>query len=114
MITIYHNPKCGTSTKVLTAITDAGHEPEVIEYLKTGWTAAQLTGLFAAAGITAADALRTFKTSAKDLGLTAPNTPQATLIAAMVADPVLVNRPIVVTPKGTALCRPAEKVDALL
>jgi len=114
MITIYHNPKCSTSRKVLAAITEAGHTPDVIEYLKTGWTSEQLETLFAEAGITASAALRTFKTSAEDLGLTGPDVPQDTIIAAMVADPVLVNRPIVVTPRGTALCRPAETIDALL
>ena len=113
-ITIYHNPNCGTSRTVLATITDAGHRPEVIEYLNTGWTADQLRQLFADAGITARTALRTFKTQAEERGLTKDGVTEDELIAAMVADPILVNRPIVVTPRGTALCRPPETVEDLL
>ena len=113
-ITIYHNPKCGTSRKVLAALEEAGHQPEVVEYLKTGWTAEQLHGLFTAAGISAGEALRTFKTNAGELGLTRDGVAGEEIIAAMVSDPVLVNRPFVVTPKGTALCRPPEKLADIL
>ncbi|MCF6444961.1 arsenate reductase (glutaredoxin) [Nereida sp. MMG025] len=113
-ITIYHNPKCGTSRNVLAIIRASGGEPTIVEYLKTGWTRPQLKELFAAAGISPHDALRTFKTNAAELGLTDPEATDDTLLQAMVADPVLVNRPIVVSAKGTALCRPADKVIALL
>ena len=86
----------------------------MVEYLKSGWTAPQLAELVKAAGGTAQDLLRAKGTRAEELGLTAPGTPDDTIIAAMVADPILVNRPIVVTPKGTRLCRPSELVLDLL
>jgi arsenate reductase len=92
----------------------AGYAPTVVEYLKSGWTAPQLAELVKAAGGTAQDLLRVKGTRAEELGLTAPGTPDDTIIAAMVADPILVNRPIVVTPKGTRLCRPSELVLDLL
>lgn len=111
---IYHNPACGTSRNVLAIIRATGVEPEIIEYMKTGWTEAQLQGLLGAAGVGPRDVLRTFKTKAEALGLTAPDASDETLIAAMISDPVLVNRPIVVTDKGTALCRPPAEVLALL
>ncbi|MCC5956945.1 MAG: arsenate reductase (glutaredoxin) [Natronohydrobacter sp.] len=111
---IYHNPGCGTSRNVLAILRAAGAEPEVIEYLSEGWTRAQLLGLFAAAGLRPRDALRLRGTPAEELGLTAPDVSDAALIAAMVAHPVLVNRPIVCTPKGVRLCRPSETVLDLL
>lgn len=111
---IYHNPGCGTSRNVLAILRAAGAEPEVIEYLSEGWTRAQLLGLFAAAGLTAREALRVSKSPAEEMGLTAPDVTDAALIAAMVAHPVLVNRPIVCTPKGVRLCRPSETVLDLL
>lgn len=111
---IYHNPGCGTSRYVLAILRAAGAEPEVIEYLSEGWTRAQLLGLFAAAGLTAREALRVSKSPAEEMGLTAPDVTDAALIAAMVAHPVLVNRPIVCTPKGVRLCRPSETVLDLL
>ncbi len=114
MVTIYHNPSCGTSRNVLQAIRDTGVEPKVVEYLKTGWTADQLRALFAQMGVGARQALRTRGTQAEALGLTAPGASQEAIIAAMVADPVLVERPIVVTERGAALCRPADKLGALL
>ena len=109
---IYHNPACGTSRNVLAAIRATGTEPVVIDYRNDGWTRAQLLGLFAAADITPHDALRTFKTRAAELGL--PDADGDTVIAAMVDDPVLVNRPFVCTPRGVALCRPASKLLPLL
>ena len=112
--TIYHNPACGTSRNVLAILLASGAQPQVIEYLKTGWSAEQLRELFAAAEISPRDALRTSKSPAEDLGLLNATVADDTLIAAMVAHPVLVNRPIVCTPKGTALCRPSENVFALL
>ncbi|HXD04277.1 MAG TPA: arsenate reductase (glutaredoxin) [Novosphingobium sp.] len=113
-ITIYHNPKCGTSRNTVAMVEAAGYAPTVVEYLKSGWTAPQLAELVKAAGGTAQDLLRVKGTRAEELGLTAPGTPDDTIIAAMVADPILVNRPIVVTPKGTRLCRPSELVLDLL
>lgn len=113
-VTIYHNPACGTSRNVLAILLASGANPNVVEYLKTGWNAEQLRELFSAAEISPRDALRTSKSPAEELGLLAPSTTDEALIAAMVMHPVLVNRPIVCTPKGTALCRPSEKVLALL
>ena len=112
--TIYHNPKCSTSRQVLEVIEAAGYKPEVIEYLKTGWTKKQLKELFAAAGITARQALRTNATEAEELGLLDPKVTDAKLIDAMVEHPILVNRPIVVTAKGTLLARPKERVQEIL
>lgn len=113
-VIIHHNPECGTSRNVLSIIEAAGYAPEVVEYLKTGWTRAQLETLFAAAGITPKEALRTTKSPAKELGLMEEGVSDETILAAMLAHPVLVNRPIVVTPKGTKLCRPSELVLDLL
>ncbi len=113
-VTVYHNPKCGTSRNVLEMVRASGIEPEVVEYLKTGWTAAQLTDLAARTGEGLKGLLRVRGTSAEERGLTADDVSDAALLAAMVEDPVLVNRPIVVTPKGAALCRPSERVLDLL
>lgn len=113
-IVIHHNPDCGTSRNVLEIIRGFTGEPEVIEYQKTGWTRAQLLGLFAAAGLTPRDALRISKSPAAELGLTDPEVGDDALLEAMVTHPVLVNRPIVCTARGVALCRPSEAVFALL
>lgn len=113
-VVIHHNPDCGTSRNVLAAIEAAGYSPVVIEYLVTGWTRPQLLGLFAAAGLTPRTALRTSKTAAEALGLLDPSVPDEALIEAMVAHPVLVNRPIVCTGRGVRLCRPSETVLELL
>jgi arsenate reductase len=113
-IVIHHNPDCGTSRNVLTIIEAAGYVPTVIEYLRTGWTRPQLLGLFAAAGLTPRSALRTTKSPAADLGLLDPAVDDETLLAAMLQHPVLVNRPIVCSPKGVRLCRPSETVLDLL
>jgi len=109
-ITIYHNPECGTSRNVLAVIEAAGYTPIVVEYLKTGWTRDQLLKLFADAGLTAREALRETKSPAKELGLLEPGVSDETILAAMLEEPVLVNRPFVVTPKGAKLCRPSELV----
>ena len=114
MVVIHHNPDCGTSRNVLRFIEAAGYTPTVIEYLKEGWTRPQLLGLLAAAGLTPREALRESKSPAKELGLLDPSTTQDTLLDAMVEHPVLVNRPIVCTPKGVRLCRPSEAVLDLL
>ncbi|MBL0947981.1 arsenate reductase (glutaredoxin) [Brevundimonas sp.] len=113
-VTIYHNPKCGTSRNVLEMVRASGVEPEVVEYLKTGWTADQLTDLAARTGEGLKGLLRERGTTAEERGLTADDVSDAALLAAMVEDPVLVNRPIVVTPKGAALCRPSERVLDLM
>ena len=113
-LVIHHNPDCGTSRNVLAALRSTGEEVVVIEYLKTGWTEAQLRGLFAAAGLTPRAALRTSKSPAEEMGLTSEGVDDATLLAAMVAHPVLVNRPIVCTPRGVRLCRPSETVRELV
>ena len=113
-VVIHHNPGCGTSRNVLGIIRAAGHEPTVIDYLKTGWTRPQLLALFAAAGLTPREALRTARGPARDLGLMDEGVTDDQIIDAMVAHPVLVNRPIVCTPKGVRLCRPPETVLALL
>ncbi|MDP2733006.1 MAG: arsenate reductase (glutaredoxin) [Hoeflea sp.] len=113
-IVIHHNPGCGTSRNVLEIIRAFAEEPIVIDYITTGWTRGQLQGLFAAAGLTPRDALRVSKTPAEELGLTDPSVSDEVILEAMLAHPVLVNRPIVCTPKGVALCRPSEAVFALL
>ena len=111
---IYHNPNCGTSRNVLAILRAAGAEPMVIDYARAGWTRGQLLGLFAAAGLTPREALRQRGTQAEALGLTEPEVSDEALLSAMVADPLLVNRPIVCTPKGVRLCRPSEAVLDLL
>lgn len=109
-VVIHHNPDCGTSRNVLALLKAAGYEPTVIEYLKTGWTRPQLLGLFAAAGITPRTALRETKSPAFELGLLDPAVSDDALLDAMLENPVLVNRPIVCTPRGVRLCRPSETV----
>ena len=113
-IVIHHNPGCGTSRNVLEIIRAFAGEPVIVEYLKTGWTRGQLQALFAAAGLTPREALRVSKSPAEELGLTGPDVSDDTILDAMLEHPVLVNRPIVCTAKGVALCRPSEKVFALL
>lgn len=114
MIVIHHNPDCGTSRNVLAIIEASGETPVVIEYLKEGWSRPQLLGLFAAAGLTPRAALRETKSPAKELGLLEPGVSDETILTAMLAHPVLVNRPIVCSPKGVHLCRPSELVLDLL
>ncbi len=113
-ITIYHNPDCGTSRNTLAMICAAGYEPVVIEYRAAGWTAAQLQTLLEAMAARPRDILRAKGTPAAELGLLDEAIDDAALIAAMIAHPILVNRPIVATPKGTKLCRPSEVVLDLL
>ena len=111
---IHHNPECGTSRNTLEMIHASGEEPVVIEYLKTGWTRPQLLALFAGAGLTPREAMRVGKSPAEDLGLTDPAVSDEAILDAMLEHPVLVNRPIVVTPKGIRLCRPSEAVLDIL
>jgi arsenate reductase (glutaredoxin) len=113
-ITIYHNPNCGTSRNTLALLREKGLEPNVVEYLKVGWTKPQLEGLLKTLGKSAHEVLRVRGTDAHELGLTDPNASDEALIAAMILEPVLVERPIVVTPKGAALCRPADLVLTLI
>ncbi len=113
-IVIHHNPDCGTSRNVLDIVRASGVEPVVIEYLRAGWTRPQLLGLFAAADLTPRKALRTSKSPAEALGLTDPAVTDKVILDAMLEHPVLVNRPIVCSPKGVRLCRPSEAVLDLL
>lgn len=113
-VVVHHNPDCGTSRNVLEIITAAGYAPVVIDYMATGWTRPQLLALFAAASLTPRTALRTTKSPAAELGLLDLSITDEAVLAAMLAHPVLVNRPIVATPKGVRLCRPSETVLDLL
>ena len=113
-VTIYLNPNCGTSRNTLALLREKGVEPTVVEYLKVGWTRPQLEDVLKRMGASAHDILRVRGTKADELGLSDPGASDEALIAAMIIDPILVNRPIVVTSKGAALCRPAELVLGLL
>jgi arsenate reductase len=113
-ITIFHNPACGTSRNALAMIEAAAYAPTVVEYLKSGWTRDQLEDLTAAMGVTARDLLREKGTPAVELGLLDPAVSDAQILDAMIAYPILVNRPIVATPKGVKLARPSEEVLDLL
>jgi len=113
-VTIYHNPACGTSRNTLALLREKGIEPTVVEYLKVGWTQDLLKDLLTRMGRSAHDILRVRGAEAHELGLTDPAASDDALIAAMILQPILVERPIVVTPKGAALCRPAELVLGLL
>jgi arsenate reductase len=113
-VVIFHNPNCGTSRNVLAALREAGKSPKVVEYLKVGWTEGQLKDLFASAGITAREAMRVRGTPAEELGLTGSKATDSAILKAMVAHPILVERPFVATPKGVALCRPADRLQGLL
>jgi len=113
-IVIHHNPDCGTSRNTLEMIRASGEEPIIIEYLKTGWTKPQLLALFAAADLTPKSALRVTKSPASELGLLESSVSDEMILQAMLEHPVLVNRPIVCSPKGVKLCRPSEIVLDLL
>jgi arsenate reductase (glutaredoxin) len=113
-VTIYHNPNCGTSRNTLALLREKGLEPTVVEYVKAGWTKPQLEDILRRMGASAHDILRINGTKADELGLSDPSASDEALIAAMIIDPILVNRPIVVTSKGAALCRPAELVLGLI
>jgi arsenate reductase len=113
-ITIWHNPACGTSRNVLAMIRAAGIEPIVIEYLKHPASRDTLVALIAAAGLTPRTLLREKGTPFAELGLVDPTLTDEALIDAMLAHPILINRPLVETPNGTKLCRPSEVVLDLL
>jgi arsenate reductase len=113
-ITIYHNADCGTSRNTLAMIQAAGYMPEIIDYRTTGWTRPQLDQLLVAMAASPRDLLREKGTPALELGLLDPSTLDDAIVDAMLIHPLLVNRPIVVTPLGTKLCRPSEAVLNLL
>lgn len=113
-ITIYHNPSCGTSRNTLAMIRQSAEEPEIIEYLTTPPTRERLVELIAAMGIKPRELLRTKGTPYAELGLDDPALTDDQLIDAMLKHPVLINRPIVVTPLGARLCRPSELVLDIL
>lgn len=113
-VVIYHNPACGTSRVALGLIRNAGVEPHVIEYLKTPPSRAMVIELVARMGISLRDLLREKGTPFAELGLDDPQLTDAQLLDAIEAHPILVNRPIVVSPKGVRLCRPSERVIDLL
>jgi len=113
-VTIYHNPRCGTSRNVLGLIRNAGIEPSVVEYLNHPPSRAELVSLIARMGITARQLMREKDTPAVELGLTDPARGDDEIIDAMMAHPILINRPIVVTPRGVKLCRPSEAVLDIL
>jgi arsenate reductase len=111
---IYHNPACGTSRNTLGLIRNAGVEPRVVEYLKTPPTRAELAGLIERMGVPVRAVLREKGTPYAELGLDDPSLDDDALLDAMIAHPILINRPIVVTPQGVRLCRPSEAVLDLL
>lgn len=113
-ITIYHNPKCGTSRNVLAMIRETGEEPQVVEYLNTPPSRAELVDLIARMGMTPRALLRRKGTLYDDLGLDDPALTEDALIDQMLAHPILIERPIVVTPLGVRLCRPKETVLEIL
>ena len=113
-VVIYHNPDCGTSRNTLAMIRNAGIEPHVIEYLKCPPSRALLKDLIARMGITPRGLLRDKGTPYAALGLGDPSLSEDALIEAMMAHPILINRPIVVSPKGVRLCRPSDAVLGLL
>ncbi len=113
-ITIFHNPACGTSRNTLAMIQAAGYEPTVVDYKKVGWTKPGLAALLTKMRLKARDVMREKGTPAAELGLLNPDVADDAILEAMIAHPILVNRPIVVTPKGARLCRPSEVVLELL
>jgi arsenate reductase len=113
-ITIYHNPDCGTSRNTLAMIEAAGYRPTIVDYRTVGWTRELLERLVDAMAVRPRALLREKGTPAAELGLLDPSVDEDAILDAMVAHPILVNRPIVVTPKGTSLCRPSEEVLAML
>ena len=113
-VTIYHNPACGTSRNVLALIRDSGEEPHVIEYLKTPPSRNELVSLISRMGLSVRDVLRRKGTPFDELGLDDPGLTDEALIDAMMAHPILINRPIVVTCRAVKLCRPSEAVLDML
>jgi arsenate reductase (glutaredoxin) len=113
-VTIYHNPKCGTSRNTLALIRNTGIEPIIIDYLANPPAPAELKAMIASAGLTVRQAIREKEAAFKQLGLDQPELDDDALLAAMVATPILINRPLVVTSLGVRLCRPSEVVLDIL
>ncbi|HEY5071828.1 MAG TPA: arsenate reductase (glutaredoxin) [Caulobacteraceae bacterium] len=113
-VTIYHNPACGTSRNALEAIRGAGLEPQIVRYLDVGWRREQLISLLKQMGLGPRDILRVRGSQAEALGLTGSEVSDEAILGAMVNQPILVERPIVVSWKGAALCRPWQRVQDLL
>ena len=113
-ITIFHNNRCSNSRGALQILRDKGMEPNIVDYIATPLTAAELSELVEHLGVPVRELLRTKETAYKELGLDNPAVTDAQILMAVAQHPVLLNRPIVVTPKGAALCRPPEKVLELL
>ena len=113
-VTIYHNPECGTSRNTLAMIRQSGVEPRIVEYLQTPQDRATVARLIEDAGLTVREALRTKDTPFEELGLGASAITDETLLEAIGQPPILLNRPFVVTPRGTRLCRPSEVVLEIL
>ena len=113
-VTIYHNPKCSTSRKVLGFLREAGIEPEIIEYLKTPPKKTALTDLLKRLGVKPRGLLRTKEKLYKELGLDDAAISDAKVIEAILANPVLIERPVVITDKGAVICRPPEKVYEII
>jgi arsenate reductase len=113
-ITIYHNARCGTSRTTLEAIRAAGHEPRVVDYLATPPSRDELRQMIRAAGLSVREAMRAKEAVYAELGLDDPALSDDALLDAMLAHPVLINRPFVATPKGVRLCRPSEKLQEIL
>lgn len=114
MAKIYHNPKCGTSRNTLAILKEGGEEVEVIEYLKTPPSREELVAMIAAAGETAHSAMRAKQQEAKDRGLLDEGVTEDQILDAMMEEPILINRPFVITEKGTVLSRPSEKVFSVM
>lgn len=113
-ITIYHNPACGTSRNTLAMIRQSGEEPQIIEYLKTPPTREVLTDLIARSGLAVREAMRKKEAIYTELGLDDPSVTDDQMLDAMLAHPILINRPFVVTEKGVLQCRPSERVLDIL
>ncbi|TEA77611.1 arsenate reductase (glutaredoxin) [Allopusillimonas ginsengisoli] len=114
MTKIYHNPRCGTSRNVLQALQDRGLQPEIIEYLKTPPSRAQIEQLIGDAGLGVRDAMRSKEAVYQELKLDDTSLSDAQLLDAIAEHPILLNRPFVITAKGTRLCRPADVVEEIL
>lgn len=113
-VTVFHNPACGTSRNAVAMIEAAGYRPTVVDYLKAGWTMALLLDLSARSGLSPRQMLREKGSPAAELGLLEPDVGDVAILEAMIAHPVLVNRPLVITPRDVRLCRPSEVVFDLL
>jgi arsenate reductase len=113
-VKIFHNARCGTSRTTLGLLRDAGHEPEVIDYLATPPEREQLRKMIVDAGLSVREAVRSKEALFGELGLDAGGVDDEALLDAMVAHPILINRPFVSTPKGVRLCRPSERVNEIL